>query len=219
LIDTGAASRSLLLADVMTSEERERRRIAEALHDCALQTVLAAKQDLREVMRSNPLADGVVRASELLGDVSHELRQVTRELHPSVLDEAGLATAVQALVQTFTERTGLPVECVVDYPRPHRYDPTLYAVARELLANVARHVEATRVEVELRDTGGRRHAGRARRRSGHGWPFAPRALAAYIAVSASRSRWRRRANPRDRFGRRRYWPPHAVSRHGFRSAR
>gem|GEM_PF-6989264 len=65
------ASRSRLLADVMTSEERERRRIAEALHDGALQTVLAAKQDLREVMRSNPLADGVVRASELLGDVSH----------------------------------------------------------------------------------------------------------------------------------------------------
>jgi len=46
------------------------------------------------VMRSKPLADGVVRASELLGDVSHELRQVTRELHPSVLDEAGLATAL-----------------------------------------------------------------------------------------------------------------------------
>ena len=49
------ASRSPLLADVMTAEERERRRIAEALHDGALQTVLAAKQDLREPkLRSKP---------------------------------------------------------------------------------------------------------------------------------------------------------------------
>jgi len=58
------------------------------LHDGALQTVLAAKQDLREAIR----ADGdksVERASELLVDVSLDLRQVTRELHPSVLDEAG----------------------------------------------------------------------------------------------------------------------------------
>ena len=53
------ASRSLLLADVMTAEERERRRIAEALHDGALQTVLAAKQDLREAIRAN----GDTRAS------------------------------------------------------------------------------------------------------------------------------------------------------------
>ena len=151
------ASRSLLLADVMSSEERERRRIAEALHDGALQIVLAAKQDLREVMRDNALAGqagaGLVRASELLGDVSHELRQVTRELHPAVIDEAGLATAVQTLVQSFTERTGLHVSSVIDYPRSHPDDPTLYAVARELLANVARHAQATRVEFELRDRG------------------------------------------------------------------
>ncbi|WP_319455763.1 MULTISPECIES: ATP-binding protein [unclassified Mycobacterium] len=147
------ASRSLLLADVMTAEERERRRIAETLHDGALQTVLAAKQDLREAMRHSDVGDDVVRASELLADVSHDLRQVTRELHPSVLDEAGLAEAVRALASTFTERTGVPVECTVDYPRHHADDPTLYAAARELLGNVARHAGAAHVEVVLRDTG------------------------------------------------------------------
>lgn len=146
------ASRSLLLADVMSAEERERRRIAEALHDGALQTVLAVKQDLREVLRHNDGdASEVERASELLGDVSRELRQVTRELHPSVLDEAGLAAALQTMVRTFTERTGVPVACRVDYPRHHPEDPTLYAVARELLGNVARHAKATTVTVELRD--------------------------------------------------------------------
>jgi two-component system, NarL family, sensor kinase len=146
-------SRSLLLADVMSAEERERRRIAEALHDGALQTVLAAKQDLREAIRHGETADGVTRASELLGDVSHELRQVTRQLHPSVLDEAGLAAAVHTLVEAFTERTGVPVDCDIDYPRAHPDDPTLYAAARELLGNVARHADASRVRLELRDAG------------------------------------------------------------------
>ena len=145
------ASRSLLLADVMTAEERERRSIAETLHDGALQTVLAAKQDLREAIRSNGDTSGVERASELLVDVSRDLRQVTRELHPSVLDEAGLAVALQTLADSFSERTGVPVDCSIDYPQRHPDDATLYGVTRELLNNVARHANAHRVQLELVD--------------------------------------------------------------------
>lgn len=147
------SSRSLLLADVMTAEERERRRIAETLHDGALQTVLAAKQDLRDAIRGNGDMTGVTRASELLGDVSVDLRQVTRELHPSVLDEAGLAAAVQTLAQTFTERTGVTVETSIDYPHRHPDDATIYGFARELLTNVARHAQARTVRLVLRDDG------------------------------------------------------------------
>ncbi|ORB24328.1 hypothetical protein BST36_10560 [Mycolicibacterium moriokaense] len=145
------ASRSLLLADVMSAEERERRRIAEALHDGALQTVLAAKQDLRDAVRGNGDMSGVERASNLLADVSHDLRQVTRELHPSVLDEAGLAVALEALAHAFTERTDVPVHCSVDYSRRGPDDATMYGIARELLSNVARHAEARNVWLELRE--------------------------------------------------------------------
>ncbi|MBS1692687.1 MAG: sensor histidine kinase [Actinobacteria bacterium] len=148
-------SRSLLLADVMTAEERERRRIAEVLHDGALQTVLAARQDLREVLRDGRDGDSaeISRASELLGSVSHDLRQVTRELHPSVLDEAGLAAAVHTLVQAFADRTHVQVECDIDYPHRHRDDAVVYGLARELLSNVARHARADSVDVRLRDEG------------------------------------------------------------------
>ena len=148
------ASRSLLLADVMTAEERERRTVAEALHDGALQTVLAAKQDLRQAIRhSGDTSPEVARAAELLGDVSRDLRQVTRELHPSVLDEAGLGEAVRTLAQAFSERTGVPVECSIEYPRRHRDDAILYGVARELLSNVSRHAEADAVVLDLHDEG------------------------------------------------------------------
>ena len=143
------ASRSTLLADVMTAEERERRQVAEALHDGALQTLLSARQDLRAAI--GPKADlaGVARASELLNDVARELRQLTRELHPSVLEESGLEPAVRGLLATLAERTGAAVECSIDYPRPHREDGMLYGLVRELLTNVARHAEATKVWLTL----------------------------------------------------------------------
>lgn len=147
------ASRSLLLADVMTAEERERRRVAEALHDGPLQTLLSARQDLRAAI--GPKADmaGVARASDLLGDVSQELRQLTKELHPSVLEEAGLEPAVRGLLDILVERTGATVECSIDYPHRRPEDAMLYGVARELLTNIVRHANADRVWLTLHDLG------------------------------------------------------------------
>ena len=147
------ASRELLLADVMAAEERERRQVAEALHDGPLQTLLAARQDLREATGPNGDPAGAARAAELVGDVSRELRQLTRQLHPSVLEEAGLEPAVRGLVETLVERTGAAVQCEIDYPDRHREDAMIYGVARELLTNVARHAGATTVWLTLRDDG------------------------------------------------------------------
>lgn len=147
------ASRSMLLADVMTAEERQRRQVAEDLHDGPLQTVLAARQDLREVVREHTDLPSVTRASELLGDVSRELRQLTKELHPSVLEEGGLEPAVRGLLDSLVERTGATVDCVIDYPRRHAEDATLYGVARELLSNIARHANADTVWLSLKDNG------------------------------------------------------------------
>ncbi|WP_059015761.1 ATP-binding protein [Mycobacterium sp. M26] len=147
------ASRSMLLADVMTAEERQRRQVAEDLHDGPLQTVLAARQDLREVVREHTDLPSVTRASELLGDVSRELRQLTKELHPSVLEEGGLEPAVRGLLDSLVERTGATVDCEIDYPRRHPEDATLYGVARELLSNIARHANADTVWLSLKDGG------------------------------------------------------------------
>lgn len=148
------ASRELLLADVMDAEERERRQVAEALHDGPLQTLLAARQDLREATGPNGDPASAARAAELVGDVARELRQLTKQLHPSVLEEAGLEPAVRGLVETLVERTGAAVQCEIDYPDRHREDAMIYGVARELLTNVARHADAKTVWLTLRDDGG-----------------------------------------------------------------
>ncbi|MFF4323457.1 ATP-binding protein [Streptomyces sp. NPDC001568] len=147
-------SRSILLRDVVSAEARERRTVAESVHDGPLQTVLAVRQDLGQARKAPDGApDLVERAFELLGVVSQELRQVSVTLHPSVLEQAGLASAVRSLARTTSERTGITVECELDYPGRHGVDPVAFGVARELLANVERHSAAEHVRVGLRDTG------------------------------------------------------------------
>ncbi|MFE4258063.1 sensor histidine kinase [Streptomyces sp. NPDC056883] len=147
-------SRSVLLEDVVSAESRERRAVAESVHDGPLQTVLAVRQDLGQARKA---ADGgpayVDRAFDLLADVERELRQVSVTLHPSVLEEAGLAAAVRTLAETAAERAGVTVDCELERPRRTPADPMLFGAARELLGNVVRHARATHVRVGLRDTG------------------------------------------------------------------
>lgn len=147
-------SRSILLEDVVSAEARERRAVAESVHDGPLQTVLAARQDLGQARKAE---DGglrfVERAYELLGDVSRDLRQVSVTLHPDVLEEAGLAAAVRTLGHTTSERAGVVMRYELDQPRRHPSDTALFGVARELLGNVAKHARAENVRVALRDTG------------------------------------------------------------------
>ncbi|WP_405419920.1 ATP-binding protein [Streptomyces erythrochromogenes] len=147
-------SRSVLLEDVVSAESRERRAVAESVHDGPLQTVLAVRQDLGQARKA---ADGgpafVDRAYELLADVERELRQVSVTLHPSVLEQAGLAAAVRTLAETASERGGITVDCALDRTPRTPADPMLFGAARELLGNVVRHARATHARVGLRDTG------------------------------------------------------------------
>ncbi|MFD4867547.1 sensor histidine kinase [Streptomyces sp. NPDC058412] len=147
-------SRSVLLEDVVSAESRERRAVAESVHDGPLQTVLAVRQDLGQARKAPDGGPAYVdRAYELLADVERELRQVSVTLHPSVLEEAGLAAAVRTLAETASERGGITVDCALERPRRTPADPMLFGAARELLGNVVRHARATHVRVGLRDTG------------------------------------------------------------------
>ncbi|MFE2856710.1 sensor histidine kinase [Streptomyces lavendulae] len=145
--------RSVLLNDVITAEERERRAVSEAIHDGPLQTLLAARQDLQQALKRPSDTASVERAHGLLGDVSTELREASVALHPSVFEQAGLASALRSLAASSSERIGAPVECTADYPRRLADDVVVFAVARELLNNVARHARASSVVLDLRDDG------------------------------------------------------------------
>jgi two-component system NarL family sensor kinase len=141
-------SREELLGQTMTASETERRQISESIHDGALQDVLAARRDIADFLKTAPAAP-LEHAMSSLQDASRQLRAVTFELHPAVLDQVGLAAAVEKLASVTAERSGIVITTDADYPEANVVDPILFGVVRELLSNVARHSGASAAWVKL----------------------------------------------------------------------
>jgi two-component system NarL family sensor kinase len=149
--------RTDLLAELTDLERRERRSLSEHLHDGALQYVLAARQDLDEARETGD-PGAFTRVEHALVESSQILRSTVAELHPAVLDRAGLPAALRELARNAGARGGFAVDLDVrDWPDDLRTpaDALLYRTARELLANVVKHAAAGSVTVALTRTGDR----------------------------------------------------------------
>lgn len=141
-------SREELLAETMTASQAERRQISEFIHDGPLQDVLAARRDIAGFLKRSPDAP-LDQALASLQDASRLLREATFELHPALLDQVGLAAAVEKLVAVAAARSGIAITTDIDYPQPNAIDPILFGVIRELVSNVARHSQARSATVKL----------------------------------------------------------------------
>jgi two-component system NarL family sensor kinase len=152
-----AADRERLLAEALAAETRERRALAEGLHDSAIQSLLAARHDIEEAAVRAPGDAALERADEALLGAVRELRSAIFELHPHVLEEAGLEAAVRQVAETTARRGGLGLTLELD-PLPARaeLDRMLFSVARELLTNVVKHAHAHHVTVTLHELAGER---------------------------------------------------------------
>ena len=148
-----AAARGRLAAQTLEVEERERRRMAEVLHDGAVQNLLLARHELADARRGDQRAlDRVERA---VTDTVDELRGEIREIHPSVLDHAGLGAAMQALADEHERRGAPPIRVEVDPAVAGRHDRLVHSLSRELLANAVRHADASHIALHLADDHGR----------------------------------------------------------------
>jgi signal transduction histidine kinase len=156
-----ALSERLLLV-----QEEERTRIARELHDDLGQALTALKMDvgglvamLQPSAASAPLQNRLIsRIVGTLDDTVTAVQRISSELRPSVLDDLGLAAAIEAEALRFEQRTG--IECELSLPdqdEVHVSDPAvtaIYRIVQEALTNVARHANASRVEVRLRQRPG-----------------------------------------------------------------
>jgi len=140
--------RGALLGQLGASEQAERTRLSENLHDGALQYVLAARMDLEDARETGD-PEAFARLDRALSETSRLLRSTVAELHPAVLDKAGLPAALRELAATAAARGGFAVDVDTDWPEPTALDPLLYRTARELLANVVTHAGAHAVRVTL----------------------------------------------------------------------
>jgi two-component system, NarL family, sensor kinase len=143
-----AEQRGLLASLALTAEQRERRRLAELLHDESVQTLSLARQELIDYHRTGR-ADAFERARAAIDETMAQLRGEIFELHPYVLDHAGLQAALAAIAERSAERTGAEFEVVVDPLAAGVDDELLVVVARELMTNVVKHSGARRVVVSV----------------------------------------------------------------------
>jgi len=147
-----AEGRSRLLADALSAEYRERRALAEALHDHAIQNLLSARHEVEEAGDAF-VHPALGRADAALTDTVDQLRSAVFELHPYVLDEVGLAGALRSVAQHAASRGSLKLTLDLENADRHPQEQLLFSAVRELLTNVIEHAEATTVRVQLGEVG------------------------------------------------------------------
>ena len=147
-----------LAADLATTEDRERRELADVLHDGVSQMVATAKMRVEALESGDTgadLADDLHQISHLLEQAIREARSLTFELSPPVLRELGLSAAISWLIDT-PGCQGLSCRLRDDgAPKPLDDDvaAAVFKAVRELLTNVIKHAQAETVTIDLRTDG------------------------------------------------------------------
>jgi two-component system sensor histidine kinase UhpB len=133
--------------------EGERSRIARELHDEVGQTLTGAMLQVEGLATRIPddLRDELDELRETARSGTEDVRRIARHLRPEALDDLGLQSALAALATSFAEQAQLRVERRLEPSLPLSRDEELvvYRVAQEALTNVARHAQATRVELRV----------------------------------------------------------------------
>jgi signal transduction histidine kinase len=146
-----------LSARLQVVREDERTRIARQVHDELGGSVTAIKLALAQAQHrlaaGNPAGAraSTDEASHITDDLMNQVRHIATELRPALLDELGLAAAVEWQLQDFQKRTGIETRLSASGKSecPPGTATVLFRVLQELLTNVARHAEAQHVKVRL----------------------------------------------------------------------
>jgi signal transduction histidine kinase/ActR/RegA family two-component response regulator len=144
-----------LAGEITLVEHRQRRRLAQILHDDLQQSLVGAKfrVSLLESEVPKGLREEVGAIETLLNDCLDSARNLTADLSPPVLHEEGLLPGLRWLARRMSERQGLDVELTVPAslpPLPEDMKVLLFDAVRELMQNVLKHSGVRHVEVEVK---------------------------------------------------------------------
>jgi signal transduction histidine kinase len=149
-----------LAAHLQSVREEERIHIAREIHDELGQALTGLKYDIGSLAKGHGTDDAhafgqkTQAISQAIDRIINSVRRISSGLRPEVLDEIGLGAAIEWQAREFQRRTG--VRCLVEMP-PQFADPdqerstALFRIFQELLTNVARHANATRVDVKVQE--------------------------------------------------------------------
>ncbi|HMC83795.1 MAG TPA: PAS domain-containing protein, partial [Candidatus Polarisedimenticolia bacterium] len=147
-------------ARVTRLQDDERRRLAQELHDTTGQNLVALKMNLGAVQESPIRLDPKTRktlaeSQELAEQCIREVRTLSYLLHPPLLDERGLASALRVYAEGFSERSGvsLDMENLEEFGRlPQELEIAVFRLAQECLTNIHRHSGSATARVRLEKT-------------------------------------------------------------------
>jgi PAS domain S-box-containing protein len=146
-----------LSSRLLQLQDEERRHIARELHDSTAQTLAALSMNLTAVERvaaalSEEARKALTESLALARHASRELRTLSYLLHPPMLDESGLASALGWYVDGFAQRSGIEVALDIS-PQlgrlPSDVETTLFRIVQECLTNVLKHSESQTANVEI----------------------------------------------------------------------
>jgi two-component system, NarL family, sensor histidine kinase UhpB len=143
--------------DALKAQEEERKRVAQELHDEIGQALTAVMLQIGRLAKKAPpdLSDELHEALETTRASLDDVRRIAKQLRPEALDDLGLVPALNALVATFADRTGLRINARLPQGVPAlgaEAELVVFRVAQESLTNAARHAETSRVELALECT-------------------------------------------------------------------
>jgi signal transduction histidine kinase len=162
LLDTANSSLRKLSSRILHLQDEERRRIASHLHDTTGGWLTALAMNLSvvsgEAAKLTPRTKNVLADSlEILRDMSNDLRTVSHLLHPPLLDEMGLQSALRWFIEEFSKRSNIQVELELapNLGRLNRECETaIFRIVQEALTNVHRHSGSPRASICITRTHG-----------------------------------------------------------------
>jgi len=160
-VDLSERVASDALRRVVSAQELERQRLARELHDetgQALTSILLGLKAVEDADDGSDLAAATGQLRELVVTTLQDVRRLAVELRPKALDDFGLVPAIERLVETFREQTGIAVDVeqrLGDERLPNEIETTLYRITQEALTNVVKHAQARHVSIVLNRRDGR----------------------------------------------------------------
>ena len=148
-----------LAARILSAQEAERVRVSRELHDDtgqALTLILVRLQLIEQRTADEEIRGELQELRQLVVDTLDGVRRLAVQLGPSVLEDLGLASGLEWLVDRVREDTGLSITLRLDGDRDASVDPqvavAVYRVAQEAITNVIRHANASHLAVRLDHT-------------------------------------------------------------------
>ncbi|RKF14293.1 histidine kinase [Alginatibacterium sediminis] len=141
---------------IIDSQEQERTRVSRELHDGINQLLVSIKYRLETATEcegtSEVVTESLQHGLSTINEAIGEIRRISRDLRPSILDDLGLHAALNSLCQEFEQRTGIDLffeSNIENLELSETVETTLYRVTQEALQNIEKHSKADTIDIHL----------------------------------------------------------------------